>query len=181
MKQPPRGAIFETMELARVEFLRAVFNRLKDDVGTIFKLLEEHNKNSARKVGFWASIRLLMPIVEAIAHVESKSPQEFLRVSLGIKTPYLAWDLFRHSLIHGDYMQHAKYQTKQVGWGISFIGVGHVICSEHIGIDTIYLYRRLCNYLENEIGKNDLSKVKIEVGVIYKTPRPEIIDDFSEL
>ncbi len=181
MKQPPRGAIFETIEMTKVDFFQASLNKLHDDVGTILKLLEEHNKQSARKVGFWASMRLIMPIIEAVAHVAGETPQEFLKNHLEITTPYLTWDLFRHSLIHGDYMQHAKYQTKEVGWGIAFIGVGHVITSGHIGIDAIHLYNKLSEFLTAEVAKNDQVKVHVEVGVIYNKPKQEIVDDFIKL
>ena len=180
MKQPPRGATFEIKKMTRAEFLVAALQRLEDDIGTFFNLLEEHNKKSPRKVGFWPSIRILMPIVEAIANAIKIKPQELLR-TLGVSTPYLAWDLFRHSLIHGDYLQHAQYKSKEVGWGVAFIGVGHVIGSGHIGIDPIFLYKKLCEYLKQEIAKNDQSIIEIEVGVIYKNPKKEIVNDFQKL
>lgn len=181
MKQPPKGAVFEKRQMNKTEFLQAALNRLNDDVGTFFTLFEEHNKKHIRKVGFWASIRLLMPIIEAISHVVGEKPQDFLTNHLDIKTGYLTWDLFRHSLIHGDYLQHAKYQNKEVGWGVAFIGVGHIINEGHIGIDPIYLFKSLKKYLEIELAKNDQSLVDIEVGVIYLNPKQEIINDFGKL
>lgn len=181
MEQPPRGAIFETIEMSKVDFFKASLNKLQDDVGTIFKLLEQHNKQSVRKVGFWASMRLIMPIVEAVSRVAGETPQEFLKNHLEITTPDLAWDLFRHSLIHGDYMQHARYQHKEVGWGIAFIGVGHVITSGHVGIDAIHLYKKLAEFLSDEVKKSDQTKAPIEIGVIYNNPKQTIIDDFSKL
>ncbi len=181
MKHAPKGAVFEKRQISKTEFLQSALNRLDDDVGTFFTLFEEHNKKNLRKVGFWASIRLLMPIIEAISHIVGEKPQDFLKNHLDVATPYLAWDLFRHSLIHGDYLQHAKYQNKEVGWGVIFIGVGHVIGHEHLGIDPIYLYKNLREYLEQEVAKNDQSIVEVEVGVIYQNPKQEIIDDFLKL
>lgn len=181
MKQPPRGARFETTPIKKVEFLRAVLERLTDDVGTILKLIEEHNKNSDRKIGFWVSLRMIIPIVEAISHVIGETPQNFLGNHLGITTPHLTWDLFRHSLMHGDYLQHGKYQSKHVSWGVLMMGQGHIIASEHIGIDVISLYQDLKRYLENEVANNDQTIVNVEVGVVYSTPRQEIIDDFLKL
>lgn len=78
MKQPPRGARFETTPMKKVEYLQAALEKLNNDVGTISQLIEEHNKTSARKIGFWASIRMIMSIVEAISHVIGESPQNFL-------------------------------------------------------------------------------------------------------
>jgi hypothetical protein len=181
MKKPPKGAIFETIEMTKVDFFQSSLNKLQDDVGTILKLLEEHNIQSARKVGFWASMRLIMPIIEAVAYVAGETPQEFLKNHLEVTAPYLTWDLFRHSLIHGDYMQHAKYQSKEVGWGIAFIGVDHVITSGHIGIDAIHLYNKLNEYLTAEVARNDQAVVKIEVGVLYQNPKQEIVDEFNKL
>jgi hypothetical protein len=181
MKQPPKGAMFEKKKMKKVEFLEATLHRLNDDVGSYFVMLEEFNKKSTRKVGFWASLRMIMPIIEAISHVVGEKPQDFLRNHLGVTTGSLAWDLFRHSLIHGDYVQHAKYGTKEVGWGVALIGVDHVIGNGHIGIDTIVLYKKLKSYLEAEVAKGDQSEVEIEVGVIYTKPKQEIIDDFTKL
>lgn len=181
MKQPPREARFETIPMKKAEFLSTVLERLNDDVGTILQLIKEHNKNSDRKIGFWASLRMIMPIVEAISHVVGESPQNFLGSHLGITTPHLAWDLFRHSLMHGDYLQHGKYQLKDVSWGVLMMEQGHIIASEHIGIDVISLYQDLKNYLEDEVARNDQTITNVEVGVVYSTPRQEIIDDFSKL
>jgi len=181
MKQPPHGASFETTPMKKVEFLRAVLGRLNDDIATILQLIEEHNKNSVRKIGFWACLRMIMPIVEAISHVVGETPQNFLGSHLGITTPHLAWDLFRHSLMHGDYLQHGKYQSKDVSWGVLMMGQGHIIASEHIGIDVISLYQDLKRFLEEEIAKNDQTIVNVEVGVVYLTPKQEIINDFSKL
>jgi hypothetical protein len=181
MKQPPRGAKFEKQTMPKCEYLQHALNRLNDEVGTYFQMLEEHNKKSARKVGFWSSIRIIMPIIEAISHILGEKPQDFLGKHLDVKTPYLVWDLFRHSLIHGDYIQHAKYGNKDIGWGVALIGVGHVIQSQHIGIDPIYLYKKLKEYLNQEIAKNDQSNIEFETGVIYLTPIKEIVNDFKKL
>lgn len=181
MKQSPKGARFETKQMNRTDFLRDALARLNDDVGTILKLIEEHNKKSARKIGFWASVRIIMPIIEAISHVVGETPQRFLGKYLNVNTPHLAWDLFRHSLIHGDYLQHGKYQSKDVSWGVLMLGQGHIITSEHIGIDVISLYENLKEYLETEVAKNDQTIISVEIGVIYSTPKKEIIDDFSRL
>lgn len=180
MKQPPKGAIFETMTIKRVEFLQSALARLNDEVGTYFELLDKHHELSARKVGFWSSLRMLMPIIEAIAHVMDKSPQELLG-NLDVQTPYLVWDLFRHSLIHGDVLQHAKYGSKEVGWGVGLNGFTHIIIDGQIGIDSRYLYSKLKEYLEAQIQLNDQQLVEIEVGVIYTNPKQEIIDDFKKL
>lgn len=181
MKQPPKGAIFEKRKMPKVKYLQSALGRLDDEVGTYFEMLEQHNKTHDRLVGFWSSIRILMPIIEAIAHVVDEKPQDFLESHLDVEAPYLTWDLFRHSLIHGDYVQHAKYDGKRVEWGILLMGVGNIADKEHIGIDPIFLYKKLRGYLKMEIGKNDQSLIEFEVGVIYRNPKKEIIDEFNKL
>ena len=187
MKQPPRGARFETVKMIKVEFFSGVLGRLHNEVGIYFKLL--HDKYASDPdfaknvggVGFWAGIRLMMPVVESLSHTIGKSPQEFLGQDLNVPSPYLTWDLFRHALTHNDLMQHAKYQSKEVGWGISMIGQGHVTGSGHVSIDVLTLYQDLVNYLEGEIRKKDLTQIDVEVGVIYQNPRQQIIDEFDRL
>ncbi len=183
MKKSPRGAIFEKIKMSRVDFLKGAVERLENEVGIYFKLLEEKKQTDpsfVRGVGFWGSIRMLMPVVEAVSYVQGVTPQELLG-AINIKTPYLVWDLFRHSLIHNDFLQHGKYQTKDVGWGVLMFGQGHIFHPQNIGIDVISLYEDLKGYLEAEIIKNDLTEVLVEVGVVYQTPKQEIIDDFNKL
>ena len=181
MKQSPSGAVFETKDVKKAEYLQSILSRLNDEVGTYFKLLEKYHELSAREVGFWSTLRMLMPIVEAVANVVGEKPQDFLGNHLDVKTPYLVWDLFRHSLIHGDLLQHAKYGIKEVDWGVGLNGLPHIIQNNHIGIDSKYIYLKLKEYLESQVQTNDQSIVNIEVGVIYNNPKQEIIEDFSKL
>lgn len=181
MKQPPKGATFVTIKMKRVDFLQSALQRLNDEVGTYFDLLDKHHELSARKVGFWSSLRMIMPIVEAVSHVVGETPQGMLGKHLDVKTPYLVWDLFRHSLVHGDVLQHATYNSKQVDWAVGLNGTSHIIENGHIGVDTKYLYIKLREYLELQVKLNDQQEVEIEIGVIYSNPKQEIADDFGKL
>lgn len=181
MKRPPTGSTFELSKMTRAIFFQSVLARLNDDVGTILSLIKEHNKTHPRKIGFWASIRMILPIIEAVTYVNGESPQNFLGKYLEINTPHLTWDLFRHSLMHGDYIQHGKFQDKEVSWGVLMFGEGHIIKSGYIAIDIITLYQQLRQYLESEIEKNDTTMINVEVGVIYTKPEKEISEDFTKL
>jgi len=188
MKRPPRSSRFEITQMKRVDFLKAALQRLQDDVGTILGLIDSHNHQSfstgGRTIGFWASLRMILPIVEAVSHVMSMRPQRLLGNYLNISTPDLMWDLFRHSLIHGDYLQEGRFQGKKITWGVGFFAGGHVITSGHIGIDIPTLYQDLVTYLGNEVSNNDQTLVNVETGVEYGitgNPNPEIIADFSSL
>lgn len=188
MKKPPKSASFEMAPMKRVDFLVGVLQRLQDDVGTIMGFVDAYNKEASlknqRTIGFWAEIRMILPIVEAVSNAMGIRPQELLGNQLNITTPYLAWDLFRHSLTHGDYLQHGTYQGKLISWGVMSIGAGHVIVSGHIGIDLPTLYKDLVTYLQQEISNNDQTMIDIEIGVKYGInvpPKQEIIDDFLRL
>lgn len=183
LDQIVRGATmtFDTIEMSKVEFIKGALARLEDDVGTIFNYLDQHNRTHARQVGFWASIRLLMPPIEAIAEAVGEKPWEFLANHLDVTTPGLAWQMFRHSLIHGDLLGHALYGAKRVNWGVDLIGAGHIIRSGVLHLDTKYLYEKLTNYLKKEIAKNDQTLIRIRVGIIYQNPPQYIVEDFAKL
>lgn len=188
MKQPPRSARFETTPMKRVDFISGALQRLQDDVGTILKLIDSHNyqtfSNHGRTIGYWASLRMILPIIEAVSHVMGIRPQQLLGTHLNITTPDLMWDLFRHSLTHGDTLQEGIYQGKRVTWGVGLGLGGHVINSGHIGIDVPTLYEDLINYLQQEVANSDQALVDIETGVLYGSrgnPSQHIVLDFSRL
>lgn len=188
MKQPPRSARFETTQMKRVDFISGALQRLQDDVGTILQLVDTHNyqtfSNHGRTIGYWASLRMILPIIEAVSYVMGIRPQQLLGNYLNIATPDLMWDLFRHSLTHGDVLQEGVYQGKRVTWGVGFGLGGHVIRSGHIGIDVPTLYQDFVNYLQQEVANNDQTLVNIEMGVEYGirgNPSHRIVSDFSRL
>ena len=172
---------FETQQMTKTKFLEGALARLQDDVGTILGLIENHNQTNPKQIGFWASVRMLMPIVESIAEVVDERPLDFLDNHLDVTTPNLAWQMFRHSLSHGDLMRRAEWQGKKVGWGIDLTGTGHIIQSGQLHLDMKYLYEKLVVYLKTEIAKNDQTLVDIKVGVIYQNPEPYIVNDFQRL
>lgn len=188
MKQPPPSATFKVVQMKRVDFLKGAHRRLQDDVGTILFLINEYNTKATaigdRVVGFWAGLRMILPIIEAVSHVMMMRPQELLGNYLNITTPDLMWDLFRHSLIHGDTLHGGEYKGKTVTWSVGFGLGGHIITKEHIGIDLPTLYEDLVVYLEKEILVNDQTLIGVETGVKYGikgNPRHEIVVDFSKL
>lgn len=171
----------ETQQMTKTEFLEGALARLQDDVGTILNLITEHNRNNPRQIGFWASIRLLMPPIEAIGEVVGETPWDFMRNYLDVDPSSLAWQMFRHSLTHGDLMRHAEYNGQRVDWGITMFGTGNITKSNHISLDVVYIYNKLIDYLKTEIAKNDQTVVNVPVGVIYQNPEQYIVDDFNKL
>ena len=188
MKRPPTNAVFEVRQMSRVEFITGVLRRLQDDVGTILQLIDTHNyqtfTNNNRTIGYWASLRMILPIIEAVSHAMGIRPQQLLCDHLHIRTSHLMWDLFRHSLTHGDTLQEGVYKGKRVSWGVGFGAGAHVINAGTIHIDVPTLYNDLENYLQQEVDNNDHTQINIEVGVEYGIrgePNQGIVDDFSRL
>lgn len=176
---------YETAQYPKVQYLTESLARLQDDVGTIFQLVQQYNSNAIRTnqrtVGYWATIRMIMPVIESIAGAVGERPWEFLENHLDVTSPNLAWQMFRHSLTHGDLMRHAKYGTEEVGWGVIMMGQGHIIGSGQISLDVFTLYDKLVDYLNTEIAKNDQTIIDVKVGVEYTNPEQYIIDDFDKL
>lgn len=181
----PKGARPIKNQRPRVFLLRDFLQRLNDDVGTTLELIQNYNSNSnienKRAVGFWSSLRMILPIVESISSIMEVTPQDLLGNDLNIYTPHLTWDLFRHSLSHGDFIRYGKYGENTINWGVSLSGLGHIFSSGYISIDVITLYNDLVSYLRKEISKNDETIVNVEVGLEYDAsgaPIQGILDDF---
>jgi len=188
MKRSPSGAKFIFKKTSKSRFLSQIKQRLQDDVGTILDLVSQHNSKSERGIGYWASLRMILPIIEAIAHIENASPQSIL-TKINIPTPYLMWDLFRHSLMHGDLIHYGKYKGKQITWGVSISKDlnTHIIRDKKIHISVYKLYEDLNKYLDTSIASTNQTEIDVEVGVLYENSntknkmKREIIDEFSKL
>ena len=94
VKNQPSGATYGVKTMSRKEYLQSILNRLKDDVGPIVECIEEHNKNSENKIGFFPMVRIIMPVIEVIATSEGRMPQDFMK-DLGMTLPYTEWNAYR--------------------------------------------------------------------------------------
>ncbi|MBU2578256.1 hypothetical protein KKA69_05540 [Patescibacteria group bacterium] len=190
MKRPPNGAKFVFKKTLKNRFLAVIKQRLQDDVGTILNLVNQHNEKSERGIGYWALLRTLLPIIEAISHIENTTPQSILK-KISIPTPYLMWDLFRNSLMHGDLIHYGEYKGKRIKWGVSISKdlTIHIIRDKKIHISVSKLYEDLNEYLDKSIASTNQIMIDVEVGVLYddsnmnarKHIEREIVDEFSKL
>lgn len=101
--------------------------------------------------GAWASIRMLMPVIESI-QTNNKSVYMILE-ELGFHHPRSVWKMYRHGLLHNDTEpQSLQYQSKSIGWGINW-GQGEVemIFGDNISINPWLLYTGLKGYIKNQI------------------------------
>lgn len=182
MKTPPRGSQFEYKEFPHSEYLGYMLKRLDNEIGYYLTLIENNPHPSGDGVGFWSGIRMIMPVVEALAEIENMDITDFMSTHLNIPMPKLTWAMFRHALIHNDQLQHAKYGNQTVGWGVSLtMGTGHIIQQNHIHIDVKTLYNDLKNYLKCAIAAGDTKLVKVAVGFEYSTPPADIESELNAL
>jgi hypothetical protein len=147
--------IWKHQREVKAVFLSRVRERLLNDVGPYFDLAHRIHRRTGRGVGFWASARMVFPVVEGVATVIYRSrakgkPPVRLLEKLGIKFPNLAWEMYRHTLMHNDEMASAAYRGRTVRWGIT-LGGGHSWPKGRLRIDTKKLYVDLLKFLEREI------------------------------
>lgn len=184
MSRPPANSSFELETQSRKPFLEGVLGRLRNDVGYYLECAQKHNRGTGEGIGYWGSVRLLMPVIEVIARAIPRFEQKPTAVlsEIGISTPYLVWILFRHSLIHNDLLQHGRYADIEASWGISMDGLGHIIKSQHISIDTATLYEDLCTLIQKEIDSAASDDtVEVTRGIIWTDPGRHIVDEFESI
>ena len=178
------------VRLKKSVFLKGVRERLKNEVGIYYKLLADaHSKDpDFPKVGFWAGIRLMMPVIEALSSTlmretskdKRPKPVRFMQKYLNIEYPYLVWEIYRHSLAHTDEMRGASYKRKRVYWGVS-IGIDdHFFVDGQMNIDITKLYDDLLKHLDQSI-KFASGNVYVESHVHYIRIPKELELEFKNI
>lgn len=162
---------FQKRKIPKAQFLSEVKTRLENDVGAYFSHLDccRARGEGARVVGFWGGLRLLLPVVDALAdvlmgrscHDKRSKPVRFMERYLEIKYPELVWEMYRHALIHGDVLRTASYRGNNISWTVSLGSDGHEFCKGRITLDVNKLYDDLISFLDGKIPKAS--------GYIYET------------
>lgn len=144
--------------ISRSAFLSNVAQRLRNDVGPYFETIRAVYACTGRDVGFWASARMIFPVVEAVSTViyrasrrdgpRERQPVRLLR-ELGFEYPNLVWEMYRHTLMHNDEMASAAYRGRRVAWGIR-VGGGHSWTRGRLWIDAEKLYQDFLAFLDRE-------------------------------
>jgi len=168
--------------ISKREFLEGVKGRLENEVGIYLRLLAEKQAQDPNfpKVGCFAGVRLLMPVVDALSSVLMRSSRtdprpnavRFLERELEIEYPYVLWEMYRHSLIHTDKIRSLRYRSNRVSWGISIGLDGHFFVGGQTQVDITKLYQDLIAFLEREIP-NATGHVYEEGLVVYNRHIPE--------
>lgn len=155
-KRAKRRRVYEHIKLSRKAYLTDVRGRLVAEVGLCIPMFVQES------TGFWATIRMLFPVVEAVAtviyrtHGKERKPVRLLR-ELGVPFPNLAWEIYRHSLMHNDELVACRYRDRAVDWSVSF-GGGHHSAPGAIHLDLETLYNDFVGFLGDQI---DAPKAKV--------------------
>ncbi len=182
MKVPPKGSKFEHQEFPRSEYLNHMLTRLDNEIGYYIDLIENNPHSSGAGVGFWSGVRMIMPVVEALAEVEGMDITDFMGTHLNIPVPKLTWAMFRHALIHNDQLQHARYGDRTINWGVSLtMGTGHIMAHDQVHVDVKTLYQDLKTYLQGVVTQNDTTPIKVAVGFSYNQPPVGILTELDLL
>jgi len=159
-------------KVKKKDFLAGVKVRLENDVKIYIEAVENESKKG-NHVGFFGSIRLLMPTIEALAvtiyrgHKRKKIYR--LLENLEIEYPELVWQCFRHSIIHRDTLGIVKYRGEEVSWSCSVFGMKNIFQQGQLHIDSKTLYLSLLDFLDNEIANCGNESVYVQVGVRFKS------------
>jgi hypothetical protein len=152
-------------------FLSAVAGRLRNDVGPYFGMIQDVYARTRVGVGFWALARMIFPVIEAVSTViyragsrrggaRERQPVRLFR-ELGFQYPNLAWEMYRHTLMHNDEMATAAYRGRRIGWEIR-VGGGHVWTRGRLGIDVEKLYQDFLAFLDQEAASSSTTQVWVK-------------------
>lgn len=152
--------------------------RLINEAGTYIEAILNHNKTHNYEVGFFGSVRVIVPIIDHLTFIiyrdRSRKSRNKLLKDLGIKYPELVWHIFRHSLIHGDVPCQITMGKQVITWFIKLHNTEHeyeILNGNFksstnrpletpivIHLDIIKLYNDLVNYLETLSNNTSKSK-----------------------
>jgi hypothetical protein len=164
--------------ISKYDFLTGVHERLKNDVEPYFDLIEKINRETGRAIGFWALVRMIFPIIEAVGSVIHKgvSDKGGIKISINkhlklmdeLKVPCsgLVWEIYRHSLMHGDRPRKAVYRKQKVNWELR-IGGGHQVKHNCLAIDVQKCYVDFLSFLDIEIKRAGKKKIWIEDEILF--------------
>lgn len=161
-------------------YLKQVRKRLENEAGIYFGLLSKAQSENREfpKVGFWAGIRILMPVIEALSNVllrETKKdprPKEvrFLEKNLNFEYPALIWQMYRNPLMHTDQPASLIDGGHKISWGIS-MRADHFFTPDEVNLDPTRLYKDLKDFLDKEVERLESYNGYVFVEKSIKTKR----------
>ena len=169
--------------------LESIRTRLQNDVGTIFGLIDTYNSNHEAKIGFFSSIRMLMPIIDSLATLQGIDPEEVFGGLDGVPVPHLMWNLYRDMFMHNDEFPLGFYHDLVVPTGIVMTASDDSqevkdLFATRRWLDSSEIYRSLVNYMNALIDNADKDEERQVIeGIEYldDPPTPEVQAIISEI
>jgi hypothetical protein len=169
------------VQIAKSAFLEGVRDRLKDDVEPYFEKLGQLNAQG-KYPGNWATVRMIMPIIEAVAVTTEIDPPlrpegdrpYLLLEKLGVPHPAVVWDMYRNGLSHTEQPFGIMYKRKWIVWSMTASNADpsahdHSVSGQVIHINIKTLYEDFKDYVDRELvgcATQDPT-VKIKTGKNY--------------
>lgn len=157
-----------TKKVKRSDFLKSVKQRLNNEVNPYFSCILGIQPDTGAVVGFWALVRMIFPVIEALS-AGLKTDLSILLVELGIEYPNITWEIYRHSLMHRDTLRYIKYKNQHVGWVIG-IGQSHAVAKGNVSLDLEDLYSKLIEYIDKQISSSGDEEIEFETGLELQNP-----------
>lgn len=167
-------------ETSAKEAYQAILDRLLNDVVPPMEVY----KNTG--VGNWASIRMMAPVIEALAKNNTGKRNKLLK-EIGIEYPTIFWAMYRHGLMHNDTMpQSIQLGEKSIGWGFNW---GQKEAALMVGncysLNPAIIFDNLTAWLRMELINNDKLKNEKLVAselIVIKGDRNSVIKaEFMEI
>lgn len=183
--------IYITKAVKRHLYYKQVQQRFLNETIPIFKFIESYNletfENGKPSIGYWSGIRLLAPIIETLADMESMKPWEFITDKLQVPFGSVAWAMFRNSLLHSDEPYQIRHKKTVVSWSISLNLSSHIFnegTKTHpatIHLSYSKLLEDIGNYIETKAQVATHRVYQVKVGRRCLAKEQKLISDMVEI
>lgn len=144
-----------------------ILKRINEEYEPTLKFLMA---TSEPPIGFWTSVRMIMPVVETSAKLGETTPPKLLE-ELNVPKPKIAWTMFRHGLSHGEIpFEIEDLDGQKYAWSISFSprhDLTKVSNPTSITIGMPKLLADLKSYLEGFLD-DEGKEISIQTGVRFE-------------
>lgn len=151
----------------RATMAATILKRINEEYEPILKFLMA---TSEPPIGFWTSVRMIMPVVETASKLGETTPSKLLE-KLNVPKPEIAWAMFRDGLSHGEIpFEIEDVDGQKYAWSISFSTRHDLTKASNpisITIGMPKLLADLKSYLESFLGDEE-KEISIQTGAKFE-------------
>lgn len=156
----------------RAAMAATILKRINEEYEPILKFLMS---TSEPPIGFWTSVRMIMPIVETTSKLGETTASNLLK-ELNVPKPKIAWAMFRDGLSHGEIpFEIEDLDGQKYAWSISFNGKHNLTQTSNptcITISMPLLLTDLKRYLESFL-EDEEKEISIQTGAKFEDKLPQ--------